>query len=369
MNRTQILAHFAASSMLKGPFVMTADQAGDYEDLRTLGIVFDDRNLAAMAVALDANVLTPTIGAGTIAAPVQFLQNWLPGLVRTITAARRIDEIIGMTVGGDWSDEEVVQQVLEPTGSAVPYSDLGNVPLASWNPSFEKRSVVRFEQGLRVGRLEEDRTARIPNMNSAAEKRAAAALALEILRNRIGFWGYNGGSNRTYGYLNDPNLPAYVTVANPGSGTGWSVKTFLQITADIRTAAAALQVQSGDTIDPQRVATVLALPTTAAQYLSVTSDFGISVRQWISETYPQMRIVSAPELVAANGGANVFYLHAEKVDDGSSDGGMVFDQIVPAKLKSLGVEQQTKAYIEDYTNATAGVMLKRPFGVVRYSGI
>jgi hypothetical protein len=57
------------------------------------------------------------------------------------------------------------------------------------------------------------------------------------------------------------------------------------------------------------------------------------------------------------------------VDDGSSDGGLVFDQIVPAKMKSLGVEQKAKSYVEDYTNALAGVMLKRPYAVVRYSGI
>jgi len=28
-----------------------------------------------------------------------------------------------------------------------------------------------------------------------------------------------------------------------------------------------------------------------------------------------------------------------------------------------------KAYEEDYSNATAGVLLKRPYAVVRYSGI
>jgi hypothetical protein len=101
----------------------------------------------------------------------------------------------------------------------------------------------------------------------------------------------------------------------------------------------------------------------------VTSDFGISVRQWISETYPRMRIVSAPELSGANGAANVFYLYAERVEDGSSDGGRTFEQIVPAKMQSLGVEQRAKSYVEDYTNALAGIMLKRPFAVVRYSGI
>jgi len=370
---TQLRMHLAAATLLtQGPFVMAADQVEDYQALEELGISFDARDMRDMlsAVGLDANVLTPTLNTGTIATPAQFLQNWLPGLVRTITRARVIDELTGMTVGGSWEDEEVVQQILEPTGNPQPYGDANNIPLASWNPSYERRTVVRFELGFQVGRLEEARTSRIPNINTAAEKRASVALALEILRNRIGFYGYISGDGRTFGLLNDPQLPAYVAVANPGAGTSWAVKTFLQINADIRTAAAALQSQAGGTLDPMRDATVLAIPLSRSQYLSVTSDFGISVRQWIAETYPKMRIVVVPEFDGANGGANVFYLYAERVEgDGSSDDGRVFDQIIPAKMRSLGVEQRAKSYVEDYTNATAGVMLKRPYAVYRGSGI
>lgn len=368
---TPISLHLSASTMMHGPLAIAQDQAGDYRALAALGIDFAERDVRDMAEAFgfDANVLTPTIGAGTIATPAQFLQNWLPGLVRTVTTARVIDELVGISVGGEWSDEEVIQQGVEPTGFAVPYTDYGNIPLASWNPSYERRTVVRFEMGLLVGRLEEDRTGRIPNINTATEKRVSAALALELLRNRIGFYGYIGGAGRTFGILNDPQLPAYATVATNGTTTQWTGKTFLQITADIREALAALQTQSGNNIDPERTPIVLAIASSRSQYFTVTSDFGISVRNWLRETYPNVRIVSVPEFNGANGGANIFYLYAERVDDGSSDGGRTFEQIVPAKLKSLGVEQRAKSYVEDYTNALAGVMLKRPWAVVRRSGI
>lgn len=363
---THIRGRIAATA---APFVLAQDEVEHYEALDALGISFRSRDIQAMSDAMDADVPQPLVGAASIATPVQFLQNWLPGLVRTITALRTIDELVGITIGGSWSDEEVVQQVLELTGSAVPYGDHTNVPLTSWNLTYERRGVVRFEQGFNVGRLEADRTSRIPNMDTAAEKRGAVSVSLEILRNRVGFYGYVDGDTRVFGYLNDPNLPAYVTVANPGSGTGWSVKTFLQITADIRMAVAALRTQSGSQIDPAKVDTVLGIASAAVDYLSVTSDFGISVADWLSKTYPKMRVVASPELDGANGGANVFYLAAEKVDDGSSDGGRVFEQIVPAKFQSLGVEQRAKSYLEDYTNALGGVMLKRPWAVVRRSGI
>jgi len=371
MKETKITSHLSASrAATVGPFVLSAEDVADFRALAgTLGIGLDDHSIRDMRAALDANVLQPLTGTASIATPVQFLQNWLPGLVHTITRALKIDELVGISIGGAWEDEEVIQGILEPTGLAVPYGDYTNVPLASWNLNFERRSIVRFEQGIRVGKLEEARAGRV-NVSSATEKRNAAARALEINRNRVGFFGYNGGSGRTFGFLNDPNLPAYVTVPNGASGSPlWSSKTFQEITADIRTAIGVLQNNSGDTVDPISINTVLAIPTLASQFLAVTTDFGQSVRDWLSRTYPKMRVVTAPELNTANGGVGVFYLYAESIADGSTDGGHVFDQIVPTKFQTLGVEQRAKAYVEDYTNATGGVMAKRPWAIVRRSGI
>jgi hypothetical protein len=356
-----------------GSVQMTADDCADYLALESLGINFPRKQVAAMAkYAMDAMAMDDQQGGITTASintPVQFLQNWLPGFVNTITAARKIDDFCGISSSGAWEDEECVQGVLEPIGNAVPYGDYSNVPFSSFNTNFERRTIVRFEKGFKVGALEEARTARI-RINAAAEKRGAAALALEIQRNAVGFYGYNSGANRTYGFLNDPALSAYGSVpAGVSTFTTWSKKTFGEINADIRTAAAALQSGSQDTINPEDMEITLAVPTNSYQYLSVTSDFGVSVRDWISKTYPKMRIISAPQLNQSNGGANVFYMYAERVEDGASDDSRVWIQVVPAKFQSLGVEKQSKAYVEDYANATAGVMLKRPYAVVRYSGI
>lgn len=160
-----------------------------------------------------------------------------------------------------------------------------------------------------------------------------------------------------------------VAATGTGSSTLWSTKTFLEICADIRTAIVTLRTQSQDTIDPESTALTLALPTDAVDYLSVTSDYGISVRDWLTQTYKKTRIVSAPQLNNANGGANVFYLYADAVNDLSTDDGRTFAQLVPAKFQVLGVQQLPKGYEEDYSNATAGIMCKRPYAVVRYTGI
>jgi len=365
----QSIEHSHIGPRQVGPVAMDANDVEDYKALSRMGINFSPALVARMAQAIAMDDQQGGLTTPSITTPIQFLQNWLPGFVRINTAARKIDELIGLTTSGSWEDEEVVQGVLENVGNAQPYGDYTNVPLASWNVNFERRTVVRFEKGIKVGMLEEARAARI-RMNTAAEKRTSASLALEIQRNLVGFNGYNNGANRTYGFLNDPSLPAYYTVpVGASSSTLWSSKKFLEITADIRTAAATLQTQSQDTINPEDVEITLAIATAVYQYLSVVSDFGISVRQWIRETYPKMRVVSAPQLNAANGGANVGYMYAERIDDGASDDSRVWIQVVPAKFQALGVEKNSKSYVEDYSNATAGVMLKRPYGVVRFSGI
>lgn len=335
-----------------------------YRDLSRIGITVDDRIVRKMMDAIQ-----PTVTTGSMATPIQFLQEWLPGLVRIITGARKIDDLIGRTTMGSWEDEEIVQQVIENTGFTVPYEDLSNVPLASWNPDYERRTNIRFEEGMRVGVLEEARASRV-NIDSASEKRISAALALEIVRNLTGFYGYNSGANRTYGFLNDPGLPNYVTVpVGASSSTLWSTKTFLEIVKDIKAAMSSLRNQSQDNIDPEKVDITLAIATAAVDFLSTPSDFGISVREWLREAYPRVRVTSAPELNAANASANVFYLYAERFQDNSTDGGQVFLQNVPTQFMVLGVQQMAKGYEEDYSNATAGVMVKRPWAVVRRSGI
>lgn len=318
--------------------------------------------------AMDANFVAP-VTPSTISTPVQFLQAWLPGFVHSITAARKIDQLIGISTVGAFHDAEVVQPMLEFKGAASPYGDYASIPLSSWNPSWERRSIVRFEQGLQVGMLEEARSAAM-NVSSAASKRIAASQSLEITRNRVGFLGYNGGVNRTYGLLNDPSLPAYVSSTTGVGGNTWNLKTFKEICADIRVAMATIRTQSQDVIDPSTQATTMILPTNKIDFLSVMNDLGSqSVAQWLKETYPKCRVESAPEFVGANGGADVMYLFADRVEGSGDDDGQTFTQMVPTKFMALGVEKRVKSYLEAFANATAGVLLKRPYAVFRMTGI
>lgn len=354
--RTQIHSSFTGRELIaRGPLQLTQDEAlAALGQLKTIGFGFD----------------TALVGpaGNTLGAPLQFLQTWLPGVVRQATQVRNIDALIGVQTIGAWEDEEVVQAASELTGKAELYGDVTNIPLANYAPSYERRSILRWEQGMMLGRLEDARASR-QNISMDAEKRAAVAESLDIIRNRVGFFGYNQPDTRVYGFLNDPNLPAYVTVSAGTGGATWAAKTYNEIVADIRTAVAALITQSGGRIRPQDTDIVLALPLGFEEFMGVVSQFGNSVAEWLQKTYPRIRIESAPELLGANGGANVFYLYAERVQDGSTDGGEVIAQMVPVRFMSLGTEQRAKGKLEDFTNALAGVMVKRPWAVVRRTGI
>lgn len=348
----------------------------DVEALKAIGIGLDEDIVHEMAnskylrkmmtAAMDA--IQPLVTTASIQVPIQFLQNWLPGFVFVMTAPRQADELMGITTSGSWEDAQIVQGILERVGTAVPYGDLTNIPFSSWNTNFNYRTVVRFEEGMNVGRLETAEAARM-RVDNAGTKRRAAAQGLEIIRNQVGFYGFNNGANNTYGFLNDPGLPNYVQVATGVAGFLWSQKTFLEICKDIRTAVVALRTNSQGLINPSKLKMTLAVATDSVDWLTTTSDFGISVMDWLNKAYPNIRVMDAPQLNNANANDNVFYLYAEEVGDDSTDDNRTWVQCVPAKFQVMGVEQLAKSYKEDYSNATAGAMCKRPYAVVRYYNI
>lgn len=342
------------------------------------GVLEEMANIAATrghqfkGVAMDAADIQNPLTLNSLNVPLQFLQNWLPGMVGMATAVRKADEIMGIDTIGSWEDEQIVQQILELSGSPVPYTDRGVVPLTDWNVNFAQRTVVRMELGMSVGKLEQARAARM-RVDSADQKRNSTGLQLEIQRNALAFYGYNGGLNQTYGFLNDPNLLGYTTVATGAVSTSklWSLKTADEIQADLLTAFQTLRTQSQGLIDPGKTPITLTVATDCVDYLNKTSSFMMrSVREWLMGTYKNLRIVDAIQFNDANGGANVFSVHADTVDDGlSTDDRKTWQQLVPAKMQFLGVAVDAKFYTEDYVNASAGALCKRPYAMARFSGI
>ena len=304
------------------------DNGVTLETLSAIGVSADAAALKELmaanhqGAALDAApgmVTTPSTMT-----PVQFLQYWMPKAITAATTKRDIDDLVGRQTAGSFADAEVVQAVVELTGKARGYGDRVSGALADFNVNYEARTIIRQELDLEVGKLEEEQASR-SRLNAAEIKREAVRTGLEIERNLIGFYGFNEGINRTYGLTNDPNLSAYetVTAAGAGDSTEWADKTFKQIV-----------------------------------------EYGKTVRQWLQENYPGIEIKASAWLDGANGEQNVFYLAAEELN-----GNPVISQPTQDVLRLMGVFNKGKSYEEQYANATAGVFVVQPAGVVRYTGI
>jgi len=320
--------------------------------LEALGIAVNE------SIAMDAlpNMLT-TPNAGT---PVQFLQFWDPEIVRMVTAPRKADEVMGRRIAGDWEDEEVVVKVLERVGQAKPYGDTSNVPFTNTNTEFKKATIVRFESGMEVSHLEQKRAAKM-QVSVDAEKREGCSEALAIALNDVAFNGFSDGAGRTYGYLNEPDLPNYTAAARTIENS-----SFIQIVGLFQAGIAKLIKNTKGLFDPQKDSFEIVLPPSKQAYLTLPTEQygGISVENWLNKNYPKARLVYAPQLDAANGGADVMYIHADRLN-----GMPVLAQNVQSVLYFLGFERKPKGQVEDYSAATAGFMLKVPVGLVRYTGV
>lgn len=340
-------------------------------DLEALGITMDEAD-AGVVAAMD---VAPTmITTASVATPIQFLQWWMPGMIEVVTRARRADQMVGRSIVGNWEDEEVVMTVKESIGQPRPYGDNTDVPLMSYNTNFVKRTNVRFEGGIQTGKLEDARASRM-RINPYNEKRTALAGAVAISLNEIAFKGYdsydsvaNPTGGLTYGILNAPELPDYVTLASNGAGspsTQFKDKTYLQICADFITAMSALRIQSGDLFNPETDGVTCAIATSAFQYLDKQNELGAaSVRDFVKRNYPKLRFLSVPELDNVGGaGVHGMYFIADGIN-----GKKCADQLVTAALRLLGVEPKIKGTLEGYTFSTAGSVFPQPIGVVRYSG-
>ena len=342
-------------------YAMDADTTE--QSLNMLGVNWTDRAMRDMkAFAQDA--APSTITSQSISNAVQFLQHFLSEQIKVVTQARVADRLLGRDIAGSWAQEEIVATVKEGVGQARPYGDKTDLTSSDWNLNFERRNIVRFEEDVEVGILEEER-ASMMRINSADEKRMAAAEALAISMNDVAFNGYNTSVTRTYGILNDPYLGAYKSVTTGAAGNTWDLKTFEEMTNDIKAAVATLRTQTGSNFDPMNDAFVLGIASEKIDYLATVNALGTtSVREWIKQTYPKCRIESVPQFSNANGGADVFYMIAETIN-----GQKVAHQYVQDTLRMLGVERRAKGFAEAYSNATAGVLISLPIGVVRYTGI
>lgn len=364
MKSTPIKLHLTREQVK--PFAMDEYKSVTENDLAMLGFTADAAH-AGVKMAMDA---APNLVAGGATTPnvAQFFQYWLPNAIKVLTEKRNADAVLGRTIVGDWDIEEVVQKVMEHIGQVQPYGDHTDVPLVSYNPSFERRQNVRFELGMMSGKLEDARASRMM-IAPEQEKRAAIATAFAIGLNEVAFNGFNSYSSSsntmgcaTYGILNDANLGAYDATVNKTFATS----TFAEMTSEINTWLSALRIKSGNNFNPYADKFQLSIAPTAFDAMMTTmNSLGTkTVAQWFTETYKGGSLLCVNEYADANGSSDVAYIIVD-----SLGGEPVVRQMVTAEMRLIGIEPKLKGTLEGYTASTAGTLVAQPLGVYRATGV
>lgn len=296
--------------------------------------------------------------------PAGILTQISPYIISIITRKRTADEVVGRRMKVlDWEQEDLLMPIVEQKGEAVEYSDFGNPPAVSMNPTYIYAGHKRISTNVVNGRLKNAQLAQ-SRINGEAYNMSTALEKLAITFNNIAFNGVpgipEGSKYPIYGILNNPDLPAYqaadTTTANA------SFETFYKDVVNLINDVIA-QSQGHVTPDSKMV---LALSNKRAGLLSLLNQIGNkTIKAAIAESYPNLKWVLSPELDGAyTGGLDVMYLRAESLDETEvKEGGLQADTLVDSAILGFS-ELAIAGAIETHSNYTAQTMSSGTVGAI-----
>ena len=281
-----------------------------------------------------------------------------PRVIEVLTAKRNYRAIAPEVKNGDWTTAFTQFRSLEFTGETTPYQDYDANGQANVNTNFPTRKQYRFQTTLRVGDLEQDMNADA-KIDLFAEKQKSAALLLEIAFNKYAFYGVSGVA--IYGLLNDPNLNADETPTTGVGGNTWALKTADEIMADFAKMFSKLYERSNGWIDDSTATKLVIAPSCLAE-LNKVNAFGVSVKKMLADTYPNMTIVSAPEMATGNG--NLAMILAEEIE-----GQPVVEFGYTEKYKAHSIIRESSSMHQKISAGTYGAIVYYPFAIVTMLGV
>lgn len=298
--------------------------------------------------------------------PAAFYQYISPEIVPVLFAPNNATKLARETKYGDFTTEFMQFPVEEIVGGVQPYSDYDDAVSTDVNYNFPVRENFRFQTTIKFGDLEAEKAA-VAKIQLAARKQKAAAAIIAKASNRFYLFGVAG--KQTYGLLNDPNLNSAISpVADSQSATTWAAKTAADPTAaanivfaDINKLVAELSRTAGGHFDANSPM-VLGISNEMAPYLNLASQFGVTARQLIKETYPNMEVVQIPELSTVSG--EELYLTMGEVD-----GIAVAETAYSEKYRLGRLIPETSSFKQKASGATFGGVVKMPAFIATMTGI
>nr|WP_321986151.1 major capsid family protein [uncultured Lichenicoccus sp.] len=287
-----------------------------------------------------------------------------PEVVRILQAPNKGASILGEEKKGTWVDQTAFFSVIENVGEVSSYGDRNTLGVSDANFQFEQRQAYLFQTVIQYGDLEVDR-AGAARLNMVSEKNISAAKTLDKFLDYTYHFGVAGLQN--YGILNDPSLPAALTPSTKAYGgvkwvnNGAVVAQASEIYTDIQTLYTQLAASTFGEIDAD-TAMVLVYPNAVAGALTAVNSFGITIRAFIKESFPNMEFVVDPRYATTSG--NVVQLIAKQFG-GQATGYCAFNE----KMRDHQVVRMLSSYEQKRTAGTWGAIIRYPLAFAQLLGV
>lgn len=318
-------------------------------------------NAQKTKLAMDAALITtPNVGL-----PPALFQYLNPEVVNVLFAPNNATRLFAERKMGDWTTDFMQFPVEEIAGNVNPYDDYDPAVSTDVNYEFPTRENFRFQTSIKYGDLEVEKAA-VAKIALVARKQRAAAAVIAKASNRFYLFGVQGKA--VYGLLNDPNLNTVQQPYTVGGNVTWASKVAADpsssanvIFADIAKLVGSLMTTAGGHVD-QNSPMVLGISNDMASFLTYANAYGKTAKEMIKENYPNLEIVTVPELSTVSG--EELYLTVSEVD-----GITVGDNAFSEKLRLSRVVTEMTSYRQKAMSGTYGAVIKQPAFIARMTGI
>jgi hypothetical protein len=311
----------------------------------------------------------PTVTSPNINLTFGALQYIRPKAIEVLTAARVADKLSAFEKFGVWGDRTIVIKQKEFTGKTSPDDGLSESASVKTNYNYITRGVYYYQTSWMATDLEE---ATVAGMQESyrADQVSAAMQTLSIDRNKFFFNGIKESSLSApvYGFLNEPQLPAYKTVKAGAKGkTEWDTKTPEEIHNDIVEAVNELYKKSNGIVEDNLAngKIKMAIASNSLGNIDRANSYGLTARIKLKETFgDSLEIVAVPQLNLADSNSDCFYLmfDMQGLDSTLLNGFVEMARAYPIFQKDSVISQKI-------SGATAGCIVQYPWAIVRFNGI
>lgn len=312
--------------------------------------------------------LLDSYSAGNIGIPAGVLSNLSNEQVENITSVRNAEIMVAGENGGfkkflDWSKEKAFIPFIEKTGRTSDYGDFASAKNTALNLNFNEYGHYRFSANVAIGDLELDQLAEV-KINANALLHSAALEALAIKANDIYFHGHiSNPSNRyvCYGLLNAPELPAVEATSKTMEAMSYD-----EVLEFFGNAVAELTEQTGGHINTNSKIRVFMSAGAMAKFVVKRTQFGVTAKGALEETYPNMEFHSIFELGNAYNNSDMIYFIGESLAGGVKNsielGYSEFFKYGRIETHSTSTEQKV-------SSGVVGAVVLKPSFIKRYAGI